>query len=361
MPRWAALPPAHLLPIHHPLLMKQSFPALAARCALPACVLALALLSVSCKLPSRATWSMVQQRGLFPVMMSANPEPVAPAMIAEQQTLKPDVSPEAAPIQVQAVKQPEIAKIPFATPAPGRPGYVFSPHTAGRKLVDVRNYVAGAEVRCPYTMLPFNVPDFAALAAAEPASRPRPQRSIAEVASNPAGSTLNSIPLLVPDLSPAPTSPTPEVEIPYGSRVAGRPGFVYSPFAEKNQLVDVAGIAPGVEVKCPYSNKLFRVPEPLPEEMAPAPARFVPATPPPAANPAPQPAPTPTPAPASAPAAAATPAPGPTPTANWSDRQKNLVQSPFGAAGQLVDVSGRAAGSTMQCPFTNKEFIIPAH
>lgn len=47
-----------------------------------------------------------------------------------------------------------------------------------------------------------------------------------------------------------------------GTWVLGRPGFVYSPFAAKSQLVDVNGTAPGVIVKCPYTNKLFRVPEP---------------------------------------------------------------------------------------------------
>lgn len=60
-------------------------------------------------------------------------------------------------------------------------------------------------------------------------------------------------------------------EIPYGKIVIGRPGFVNSPFAAKSQLVDVKGTAPGVVVKCPYSNKLFRVPEAI-NEVLPAPA-----------------------------------------------------------------------------------------
>ncbi|MCB1210712.1 MAG: hypothetical protein KDK97_15380, partial [Verrucomicrobiales bacterium] len=48
--------------------------------------------------------------------------------------------------------------------------------------------------------------------------------------------------------------------IPYGSAVAGRPGFVNSPYAAKHQLVDVTGLPVGMEVKCPYTGKLFRVP-----------------------------------------------------------------------------------------------------
>ena len=48
--------------------------------------------------------------------------------------------------------------------------------------------------------------------------------------------------------------------LPYGTPVPGRPGMVNSPFAEKQQLVDVTGMAPGEAVKDPYSGKLFRVP-----------------------------------------------------------------------------------------------------
>ena len=36
--------------------------------------------------------------------------------------------------------------------------------------------------------------------------------------------------------------------------------MVTSPFAQKHQLVDVSGLAPGDAVKDPYSGKLFRVP-----------------------------------------------------------------------------------------------------
>uniref|UniRef100_UPI003783A550 hypothetical protein n=1 Tax=Prosthecobacter sp. TaxID=1965333 RepID=UPI003783A550 len=67
---------------------------------------------------------------------------------------------------------------------------------------------------------------------------------------------------------PTPSAPTsavtpttsPAVELPYGSSIAGRPGFVNSPYAAKHQLVDVTGLPVGMEVKCPYTGKLFRVP-----------------------------------------------------------------------------------------------------
>lgn len=355
--------------------MQQPFLTLVNRLALPGSLVALSLVTTSCKLPTRESWSQVQQRGLLPVLFASNPNtaasedgksPAAAASstaVASTNGVNPEPAPPAdldAPVKVQAVKSAEVAKIPFATPVPDRAGFVYSPHTDRRKLIDVRAYAAGSEVRCPYTLQPFMVPDFNALAAAAaPAPKPQPQKSVAEVASRNdsrvnadrnAGALKETIP------SPSHNAPVREPDlpdIPYGSRVAGRPGFVYSPFAEKNQLVDVAGIAPGVEVKCPYSGKLFRVPEPLPEELAPPPSNVIPQAPPPP-SPAPAPAPTPSPA-ASTPAAAAS-----LPTAAWAEKEKNLVQSPYGSPGQLVDVSGRAPGSTMPCPFTNKEFIIPA-
>ena len=56
-----------------------------------------------------------------------------------------------------------------------------------------------------------------------------------------------------------PEAPKP-AEPPQGIAIPGRPGFVNSPFAAKHQLVDVTGLPTGMEVKCPYTGKLFRVP-----------------------------------------------------------------------------------------------------
>ena len=278
---------------------------------LPGSVLALCLVSVSCKLPPREAWNQVQQRGLLPVLFQPAPSstPAAPHQVVSQVPAGRDEA-----LKVQPVRQAEIAKNPFATPVPGRPGYVFSPHVPGHKIVDVSPYAAGTEVRCPYTMQPFQVPDFTI--PAPPLVRPQPQRSIAEVASlradSPALPVVDPVPLLIPNPAPQPPSTSALPEIPLGSRVPGRPGFVYSPFAQKNQLVDVAGIAPGVEVKCPYSNQLFRVPEPLPEEMLPEPEKILPPEPLPSLpSPAPLEAPAPAPVPDATP-----PEPAKAPTAS---------------------------------------------
>jgi hypothetical protein len=47
------------------------------------------------------------------------------------------------------------------------------------------------------------------------------------------------------------------------------------------------------------------------------------------------------------------------PTAVRIAGKPNLVQSPFGRAGQYVDIDGREAGSTVVCPFTGKAFFVP--
>lgn len=259
------------------------------------------LLAASCSMPSREQWSQINQRGLLPVLIDGHDS----TAVAANTSAKPS---EERAVRVQAVTSPMIVKTPVASPIAGRPGYVFSPHTAPGKPVDVRGHQPGEEVRCPYTGLAFLVPSASSAPSTEVAriSAPR-ERRVVEVVSNansvpPVDPVLNRLepePVTQPSLEPAhaiaETSPAPatlapspnpappktaapaktKADIPYGLRVAGRPGFVYSPFASRTQLVDVAGTAPGVVVKCPYTNKHFRVPELAGEEIkpsAPAPA-----------------------------------------------------------------------------------------
>ena len=236
------------------------------------------VLAASCALPKTEAWNQINRRGLIPVLIDGEQTDVASNTPSQQDA-----------VRVQAVTTPLVVRTSYADAVPGRAGYVFSPHTTPRKVVDVRGFHAGDEVRCPFTSQPFLVPDFRAVAEA---SKPQPQRSFrprVEVVSNsnitpdlidrslatlepsPEMKAVESVPVEPVKTTPAPeTSPAPARNgLLYGSRVPGRPGFVYSPHALKTQLVDVAGTAPGVVVKCPYTNKLFRVPEVNSEDIKP--------------------------------------------------------------------------------------------
>jgi hypothetical protein len=265
------------------------------------------LLTAGCALPSREQWSLVSQRGLIPVLIDANRTEVIDANRTDVAGNRPVSRPsEQHLVRVQPVRDSELVRTPSAEMVPGRPGFVYSPHTDASKIVDVRGFRPGEKVRCPFTAQPFIVPNYLMASAPEtPAPKPLveshpvpPVKSESTVPPldpglahlepvEPPHVAAAPVPPHTPAPAPAAAEPRPQPppqpqakpnamaaahpkgDIPYGIRVAGRPGVVYSPFTGKTQLVDVAGTAPGVVVKCPYTNKLFRVPEPLSEEIKP--------------------------------------------------------------------------------------------
>ena len=49
-------------------------------------------------------------------------------------------------------------------------------------------------------------------------------------------------------------------DLPYGTPVPGKQGFVTSPFSPNSGYIDVRGFSPGTPVKDPYTGKVFLTP-----------------------------------------------------------------------------------------------------
>ncbi len=232
----------------------------------------------SCAMPPRQAWQEIQTRGLFSYYSRGGAAPLGsstrstPKLAAT--TTPASVTPTTPSNVVVGPERPNTpppsmlnaAQMPVAQVVADLPGYVRTPFTNPPRLVDVRGMSAGSKVVCPYTQRPFLVPGGVSTAST-PSAPSKPKKEVTPERPRTTADAPNSSVAannVTPNTSATPTPPpaveTPAVELPYGNAIAGRPGFVNSPYAAKHQLVDVTGLPVGMEVKCPYTGKLFRVP-----------------------------------------------------------------------------------------------------
>ena len=164
---------------------------------------------------------------------------------------------------------------------PSVPGFVPSPFTHPPTFVDIKGAKPGSMVTCPYTGEAFMI---AMEPSKEWAGKKKPLTVNDVVEMLKAGNSTQQIVTALWERGRFELANTEETaaalkkagadvivcqlmgmhvevtEIPYGKSLPGRPGYVNSPYALSHQLIDVTGLPTGMELKCPYSGFLFRVP-----------------------------------------------------------------------------------------------------
>lgn len=226
----------------------------------------------SCAVPPRQAWHEIQTRGLITYLSNdSKPLGVSSGSALAQSNVVSQPSNAIALVGPDRPSTPppsmlNASTMPVAQAVPDLPGYVRTPFTNPPRLVDVRGMSAGSKVVCPYTQRPFLVPGGVSTSsslASTASDRPKPsapERPRTAPVPNSNVAAMNSTAPSAPTQPKVTSVPSTTVELPYGSPITGRPGFVNSPYAAKHQLVDVTGLPVGMEVKCPYTGKLFRVP-----------------------------------------------------------------------------------------------------
>jgi hypothetical protein len=167
-----------------------------------------------------------------------------------------------------------VSDTPLVAPIiPTMPGYVYSPYLDRPRIIDAQDGAAGSLMICPYTGVPFVMPGTFTFVPRESFTHPPAEERIAQsrgtqgpvIVNRTASISAPSKTVYVATYESLPTksipaATKPKQDVPFGTPVPGRAGFVYSPYADKDGLVDVQGMSSGMPVRCPFTGKLFRVP-----------------------------------------------------------------------------------------------------
>lgn len=231
----------------------------------PILLTAAAMLLSSCSMPPRQAWNMIQRDGLFNYWAVAAGRP---PMFVSRPTARPPLQ-SIAGMPLQRHGTGSLAYHPSHRPLGG--GQFVTPSGLTYRSSPVVPYAPQTRY-LDTRSAPTPAPRIASNVGPErPSVSPRrvdpPVRRTPSV-NIPVEEPIASVtPRTTPPPTPAPsTTPpapaAPKQDLPYGTPVAGRPNMVNSPYAQKSQLVDVAGMSAGQTVKCPYTGKLFKVPAP---------------------------------------------------------------------------------------------------
>ncbi len=98
-----------------------------------------------------------EPKGLVAALRSKATPSLSPAAGASEQAQNPAASVPTTPSPPMRVNRETSSAVPYASPVPDKPGFVFSPHDP-KFLIDVRGFPPGTEVNDPNTGKLFKVP-----------------------------------------------------------------------------------------------------------------------------------------------------------------------------------------------------------
>lgn len=321
----------------------------------------IALLSVtSCALPPNAAWRKIKNDGLFaywsyelnaprkankpyPHIRYQSTPSTTPSYLTEQRApvVAAKRSPQTTPtLPSQSVSKPvsTLATMPELPDRPetlsaikitGLPGFVRSPYTYPPRLVDVSDAKPGSTMLCPFTHRPFIVP-------ADIAQMPRPSAYADHREHSPPSAPWRDSSPFIADPIHVFTKPAPTQTL--GSLTKDEDQNPAPPNTSDSPPVSVASTEP----------RPVQTTTPTPQVASSAPI-----------NPTPQ-----------APVQQQPQAPEVPPTVALSSSEeipygiaipgrRGVVNSPYAAKHQVVDVTGMPPGSKVQCPYTGKSFRVP--